>query len=365
MPGSTVLVLGCGPIGCFAVGVARAAGASLVIASDFNPMRLDARPRRWARTSRSTRPPDDVLARVRELTGGDGVDLVCEMSGHPERPRAGVRRRAARRAGQPAGHAEPHHRGRLRPRRDLQGTHALRRHRPQDVRDLGPDAALPPRRPARPAPGHHPPLSARVDRRGHPGHQGRPGGQGDPGDRRDEPLRSTGGSRRSSSSSSATGSTSGSTISTARRRPRVTDGGPGRGHHPLLEQLPRPEQPARGVAAGKAALDRCGAGTASVRFICGTFTVHRALEAACARLVGTGGLAQLRELRGTPTRRSRPRCSASRTSSSATSSITPRSSTRSGSPRRSPSARRRSTGTPTWPTSRRSSPAARDRRTRM
>jgi glycine C-acetyltransferase len=41
------------------------------------------------------------------------------------------------------------------------------------------------------------------------------------------------------------------------------------------------------IAAGKAALDRYGAGTASVRFICGTFTVHRALEAACARLVGT------------------------------------------------------------------------------
>ena len=41
------------------------------------------------------------------------------------------------------------------------------------------------------------------------------------------------------------------------------------------------------VAAGKLGLDRYGAGTASVRFICGTFTIHRALEAACARLVGT------------------------------------------------------------------------------
>jgi len=40
------------------------------------------------------------------------------------------------------------------------------------------------------------------------------------------------------------------------------------------------------MAAGKAALERFGAGTASVRFICGTFTVHRALEQACARLVG-------------------------------------------------------------------------------
>src|SRR5256885_15438073 len=38
------------------------------------------------------------------------------------------------------------------------------------------------------------------------------------------------------------------------------------------------------VAAGKAALDRYGAGTGSVRFICGTFTIHRELEAALARL---------------------------------------------------------------------------------
>ncbi|HWA55719.1 MAG TPA: glycine C-acetyltransferase [Gemmatimonadales bacterium] len=41
------------------------------------------------------------------------------------------------------------------------------------------------------------------------------------------------------------------------------------------------------IEAGKVALDRYGIGTASVRFICGTFTIHRALEAACARLVGT------------------------------------------------------------------------------
>lgn len=41
------------------------------------------------------------------------------------------------------------------------------------------------------------------------------------------------------------------------------------------------------VEAGKAALDRFGAGTASVRFICGTFTVHRELERELAALVGT------------------------------------------------------------------------------
>jgi glycine C-acetyltransferase len=41
------------------------------------------------------------------------------------------------------------------------------------------------------------------------------------------------------------------------------------------------------VAASKAALDRFGAGTASVRFICGTFTVHRELETALAELSST------------------------------------------------------------------------------
>jgi len=40
------------------------------------------------------------------------------------------------------------------------------------------------------------------------------------------------------------------------------------------------------VAAGKRALDQFGAGTGSVRFICGTFTVHRELEEALARFVG-------------------------------------------------------------------------------
>jgi glycine C-acetyltransferase len=40
------------------------------------------------------------------------------------------------------------------------------------------------------------------------------------------------------------------------------------------------------VSAGRAALDRYGAGTGSVRFICGTFSIHRELEAALARLVG-------------------------------------------------------------------------------
>lgn len=41
------------------------------------------------------------------------------------------------------------------------------------------------------------------------------------------------------------------------------------------------------VQAGHDGLERFGAGTGSVRFICGTFTVHRELEQALARFVGT------------------------------------------------------------------------------
>ena len=80
--GSTVFVLGCGPIGCFACGVAKAAGASLVIASDLNDMRLDLARKMGADLTLNA-GRDDVLARIRDVTSGDGVDLVCEMSGHP------------------------------------------------------------------------------------------------------------------------------------------------------------------------------------------------------------------------------------------------------------------------------------------
>ncbi len=80
--GGTVFVLGCGPIGCFAVGVARAAGAALVVASDLNDRRLDLARQMGAHVTLNP-GRDDVVARIRALTGGDGADLVCEMSGHP------------------------------------------------------------------------------------------------------------------------------------------------------------------------------------------------------------------------------------------------------------------------------------------
>lgn len=82
VPGSVVLVLGCGPIGCFAVGVARAAGAVKVIATDVNTTRLELARRMGAQVLLNPER-DDVVARVREETADEGADVVCEMSGHP------------------------------------------------------------------------------------------------------------------------------------------------------------------------------------------------------------------------------------------------------------------------------------------
>jgi len=82
IPGSTVFIVGCGPIGCFAVGIARAAGAAKVIASDVNPRRLELARRMGAHVAINA-AKDDVVRTVLGETGGEGVDVVCEMSGIP------------------------------------------------------------------------------------------------------------------------------------------------------------------------------------------------------------------------------------------------------------------------------------------
>ncbi len=82
IPGSTILVLGCGPIGCFAVGVARAAGAARVLAADLNPRRLELATKMGAHVTIDV-TQDDLVQRVMDETGSEGIDVVCEMSGHP------------------------------------------------------------------------------------------------------------------------------------------------------------------------------------------------------------------------------------------------------------------------------------------
>src|SRR3989475_3884985 len=82
IPGSTVFVVGCGPIGCFAVGVARAAGATKVFASDVNPKRLALAAKMGAHVTINA-AKDDVVKTVLSETAGEGADVVCEMSGVP------------------------------------------------------------------------------------------------------------------------------------------------------------------------------------------------------------------------------------------------------------------------------------------
>jgi threonine 3-dehydrogenase len=80
IPGATVLITGCGPIGIFAVGICVAAGASRVIASDVNDTRLALAKKMGAH---DVVHPAEAEAAVKKATGGLGVDVVLEMSGVP------------------------------------------------------------------------------------------------------------------------------------------------------------------------------------------------------------------------------------------------------------------------------------------
>jgi len=77
--GQTVVVTGCGPIGLMAVAIAKLAGAARVFATDINPERLEIARRMGADVVIDGH--EDVVARLRDLTGGVGVDVVLEMSG--------------------------------------------------------------------------------------------------------------------------------------------------------------------------------------------------------------------------------------------------------------------------------------------
>ncbi|MDT7536630.1 MAG: S-(hydroxymethyl)mycothiol dehydrogenase [Actinomycetota bacterium] len=81
--GDTVAVIGCGGVGNAAIAGALYAGARQVIAVD-----LDARKLGWARGLGATDTVDasteDVVARLKELTGGFGPDVVIEAVGRPE-----------------------------------------------------------------------------------------------------------------------------------------------------------------------------------------------------------------------------------------------------------------------------------------
>jgi threonine 3-dehydrogenase len=88
--GKTFLITGGGPIGIAAVPVCKAAGASLVLLSEVMPFRQELARKMGA--DRVIDPAKENVAEVvRALTGGQGVDVVLEMSGHPAAVAEGFR----------------------------------------------------------------------------------------------------------------------------------------------------------------------------------------------------------------------------------------------------------------------------------
>jgi threonine 3-dehydrogenase len=81
-------VFGCGPIGCFSVGILKASGASWVAAVDKNPLRLELAERMGADLLLNVEK-DQVVRSILDHTDGRGVDGMLEMSGHPQAFRDG------------------------------------------------------------------------------------------------------------------------------------------------------------------------------------------------------------------------------------------------------------------------------------
>lgn len=80
--GKTVLITGCGPIGLYAIPVAKALGATKVFASDVTPYRLDLA--RKANADMVLDASQQVVSEaIKQATDGEGVDVVIDMSGNP------------------------------------------------------------------------------------------------------------------------------------------------------------------------------------------------------------------------------------------------------------------------------------------
>ncbi len=81
--GDSVAVIGCGGVGGAAVMGSRLAGASRIIAVDIDDRKLETARRLGATHTVNSRTGDPVEA-IRELTGGNGADVVIEAVGRPE-----------------------------------------------------------------------------------------------------------------------------------------------------------------------------------------------------------------------------------------------------------------------------------------
>jgi threonine 3-dehydrogenase len=88
--GQTVAVTGCGPIGLFAIAVAKACGAAKIFAIEPNPTRRALATTMGASVALDS-AANDLVEQVKVSTGGNGVDVLMEMSGHPAAIRQGFK----------------------------------------------------------------------------------------------------------------------------------------------------------------------------------------------------------------------------------------------------------------------------------
>jgi S-(hydroxymethyl)mycothiol dehydrogenase len=81
--GESVAVFGCGGVGDAAIAGARLAGATTIIAVDLDDRKLE-----WATGFGATHTINsrdaDPVPRIKELTGGFGVDVAIDAVGHPK-----------------------------------------------------------------------------------------------------------------------------------------------------------------------------------------------------------------------------------------------------------------------------------------
>jgi S-(hydroxymethyl)mycothiol dehydrogenase len=81
--GDSIAVIGCGGVGNAAIAGASVAGATTIIAVDVDDRKL-ATAKGFGATHTVNGKDEDVVERIRELTGGFGADVVVEAVGRPE-----------------------------------------------------------------------------------------------------------------------------------------------------------------------------------------------------------------------------------------------------------------------------------------
>jgi S-(hydroxymethyl)mycothiol dehydrogenase len=81
--GSSVAVFGCGGVGTSVIQGARLANAGRIFAVDLSPVKLELA-RRFGATDAVDASAGDPVERIRELTGGTGVDYAFDVVGVPD-----------------------------------------------------------------------------------------------------------------------------------------------------------------------------------------------------------------------------------------------------------------------------------------